>query len=246
LPKLGNSMAEFEDAFACDDASGRFAIADGASESMFAGEWAQALCEEFLIGPPVSPTRERGAVGITGGSIELGPWLGRAKRRWRKAIGPQPDDWHVQEKLRDGAFATFLGLQIESAGGEARWRAVAIGDSCLFLVRGNSLRKAFPIENAGAFTNRPDLIGSRQNNQVHASAIRGTLAAGDRILLATDALAQWFLTRYEAGQSPWSELGALTDESFAGWVENQRVERRLRNDDVTLLIVEVGGSGKDL
>jgi hypothetical protein len=228
LPKLGNSTAEFEDAFACDDVTGRFALADGASESMFAGEWAQALCDEFIAGTLLGD--------------DTGRWLRRAKRRWRKAVGVQPDEWHIQEKLREGAFATFLGIQIE-ASAECRWRAVAIGDSCLFLLRGDTLRKAFPIEHASDFNSRPDLIGTRQHAQVHASAIRGTLAAGDRLLLMTDALAQWFLTEHEAGASPAREMIALTEDGFAAWVDAKRKDRLLRNDDVTLLAIEIGDRG---
>jgi len=37
LPKRGHSAEEYEDAFAGDPKVGRFAVADGASESSFAG-----------------------------------------------------------------------------------------------------------------------------------------------------------------------------------------------------------------
>ena len=37
LPKQGNTDAEYEDAWAADAAAGRFAVADGASETSFAG-----------------------------------------------------------------------------------------------------------------------------------------------------------------------------------------------------------------
>src|SRR6266404_6244133 len=43
VPKRGNSTEEYEDAFAANPNAGRFAIADGASESSFASLWAKLL-----------------------------------------------------------------------------------------------------------------------------------------------------------------------------------------------------------
>src|SRR5438876_30634 len=76
-----------------------------------------------------------------------------------------------------------------------------------------------------------------------AGALRheGEFSPGDRAWLMTDALAQWFLAEAEKGGTPWDDLGALPaapdpDAAFAAWVEGLRAARRLRNDDVTLLI----------
>ena len=52
LPKRGHSADEFEDAFAFDPAAGRYAVADGASESSFAGLWARLLVEGFIRPKP--------------------------------------------------------------------------------------------------------------------------------------------------------------------------------------------------
>ena len=51
LPKRGNAAEEYEDAFAGDPASGRFAIADGASESCFAAAWAKIVVESYVKTP---------------------------------------------------------------------------------------------------------------------------------------------------------------------------------------------------
>ena len=55
----------------------------------------------------------------------------------------------------------------------------------------------------------------------------------------TDALACWFLARYEEGGQPWAVLeaggGLAGQEGFAGWVANERLQHRMRNDDVTML-----------
>ena len=62
----------------------------------------------------------------------------------------------------------------------------------------------------------------------------------DRILLMTDALAQWFLAETEMGRRPWAALGRLTTpEQFSAFVDCLRAGGAMRNDDVTLVSLEV-------
>src|SRR5262245_26964629 len=178
VPRAGNSGDEWEDAFECNNPAGRFAVADGASESIYAGEWARLLCEAFVADSSLGDG--------------IGPWLGVAQKKWRAHVRGKPAPWHVAEKLEDGAFATFLGLLIEPT--EGRWRAVATGDTCLFVVRGDKLRKTFPVQKAADFDTRPELIGSLYKGRLHMAASKGKLEAGDRLMVMTDALAEWFLT----------------------------------------------------
>jgi hypothetical protein len=61
-------------------------------------------------------------------------------------------------------------------------------------------------------------------------------------VLATDALAAWFLADWESGGSPWHQLqgfSARGQATFAQWVSGLRSERRLRNDDVTMVRIKV-------
>jgi hypothetical protein len=232
LPKEGNAAGEYEDAFAAEPGLGRFAIADGASESSFAGEWAKELTEGF-VADPVQP----------GGWVE---WLPQIRERWLGAVSRGELPWYAEQKLEDGAFATLLGLEIELTpkSGGYPWRAAAVGDACLFHLRGGGLLSSFPVEDSTAFGTRPALIGSRARNGAASPIgdqwLAGRAKPGDCFLLMTDALAQWFLSAVEAGVWPWEWLTELTEETFPEWVANQRSTRALRNDDVTLLVVEVG------
>jgi hypothetical protein len=225
VPKDGCAADECEDALVCNNSAGRFAVADGASESIYAGEWARYLCEAYVADPS--------ADGI-------GPWLGVAQKQWRAHVHGRPAPWHVAEKLDDGAFATFLGLCV----GPDHWQAVATGDTCLFLIRDDGLRKAFPVQSAAEIGTRPDLIGSRQKGRVRATAVKGTPAVGDWLLIMTDALAEWFLAAHEAGTRPWEELAARTADDFPAWVADRRAAGTLKNDDVTLVLIEVGPVGE--
>ena len=73
----------------------------------------------------------------------------------------------------------------------------------------------------------------------------GSLLPGDCLFLMTDALAQWFLYAHEQGRRPWEAVAPLLDPSrpedaFAAWVGGLRAGGGLRDDDVTLLGIEVG------
>jgi len=72
------------------------------------------------------------------------------------------------------------------------------------------------------------------------ATVEGELQGKDRLLLMTDALAQWFLVESEMGRRPWAALAKVTTpEQFAAFVEVLRAGGALRNDDVTLVNVEV-------
>ena len=110
-------------------------------------------------------------------------------------------------------------------------------------MRGNRVVRAFPIRSSEEFGNRPTLLGSRSVD-VPFRKIRGRWQPGDRFLLATDALGQWFLLRTEQGGTPFADLCGLLaegppDSALADWIESRRNELVLRNDDVTLMVVDV-------
>ena len=224
LPRRGHAADECDDACACAVERGRFAVADGAAESAQSGLWARLLVEAF-VGAEALPAWPG--------------WIAGVQARWAELAGPPPEapvPWYLEDRQRQGAFATFLGLAIDGPG----WLALAVGDSCLFHVRDGRLLAAFPLERAEQFDNAPWLVGSRTDPDKvpleRGAVLGGEAWPGDRLWLMTDALARWFLAEHEAGARPWGELEALADEkAFAARVEAWRDSRRLRNDDTTLV-----------
>ena len=78
------------------------------------------------------------------------------------------------------------------------------------------------------------------DTMVQGIRVEGDLATNDRLLLMTDALAHWFLVEAEMGRRPWAALARLTTpEQFAAFIDCLRAGGALRNDDVTLVNVEV-------
>ena len=230
-PKSGYTEEEYEDAWAVDLASGHFAIADGASESAFAAMWARMLAEGFVAAAQTA---------------DFSTWLEAARRRWSAEVMELDLPWYADMKRAEGAFATLLGLGVRppTPGRPGAWQAEAIGDSCLVRVRKGRRPRAFPLKRSADFGNDPRLIGSREGMPQTPKRASGLLLPDDRLFLMTDALAQWFLRAHEGGSKPWDAVAALLsaerpEEAFAAWVEELRSRDGLRNDDVTLLIVDI-------
>ncbi len=240
LPKAGNTVEEYEDA--CwplrsvnrELRAFRCAVADGATEASFSASWARLLIRAYCTGQ--------------WGGRRMFRTLGRLQTVWRQELDALQLSWYAEEKLRSGAFASLLGFTLIAPGEEyaGGWMAEAVGDSCLFQVRSDDVITAFPMSCAAAFNSRPHLIGStaasNEHLLEHERKTRGGWEPGDTFYLMTDALACWFLNRVEAGDRSWLELaiaGAGGQPSFAAWIGQLREERLIRNDDVTLLRVDV-------
>ena len=246
LPKAGNSPEEYEDASrvvypqrmgAAGRRTARAAVSDGASESAFAREWANVLADAFVSRPP-------DIGGLTRDS--MWDWLASAQEEWRAGIPWDRIPWHGEAKARAGAFATLLGLTVAARSGSSRrlsWQAVAVGDGCLFVVRDDSLWLSFPLEDADQFDNSPTLVCSNPDNagdlwkDVRRSD--GECVAGDSFILASDALACWFLERNAGGEMPWKTLLALDASGWTSLVDEERRTGSMRNDDMTLVIIRV-------
>lgn len=206
-PKRGHSPDEYEDAFALsgDTLPLRAAVADGATESAFSGGWARAVAQQYVHAGPDAPLRDA---------------IQQARRSWTP---PHDARWYVAAKAEQGAHAAVLGLQIDPNG----WRAEAVGDCCLFWVRGGQLLESFPMASASEFSHRPALISSLDESAQPKSA-SGTWKPDDTFLLATDAFAAWLLA-----QEVFPDLADLD-----GLFERARTAG-MRNDDVTALRVTI-------
>ena len=228
--KAGNGPAEYEDAFAANPARARFAV--GASEASFAANWARLLAQGFIDAPDPGTDLD---------------WLAPARLRWSAEVDGLPVPWYAEAKREMGAYATLLGVafSVPTPDRQRAWRAVAVGDSCLFHTREGRLLASFPLSRSDDFGNAPQLIGSRPspNGTGGSQDAGGSWCPGDRFLLMTDALAQWFLHEVEKGGQAPAEVAAVLAEpdpqaSFPAWVEARRASG-LRNDDITLLVIDL-------
>ena len=227
LPKAGNAEAECEDAFCL--AGSQLAIADGASEGSYSQVWAGILARAFC---------DDDAAGWQ--EAEFFSWIEACQREWstwERDLAQKDLPWFTRDKLRQGAFAAFIGLALSAS----EWHAFACGDCCLLIIRDDAVAGSFPIERSDDFGNLPSLIASTRPVLDHALQVRtGEALPGDRLYLVSDALACWFLTGLENGERPWDLLATIvSDADLASLVSSERQQGRLRNDDVTLVAIEI-------
>lgn len=236
LPKNGNTEAENDDSFSSAKDKSRFAVADGATEASFSREWARQLVRAF--------TAKKLSIPIV--LDELKP----LQSRWEKFVHRHPLPWYAEEKARSGAFAAFVGLEFleehSETGTQRIWRATAAGDSCLVQVRGDQIINAFPLTNSASFGNRPNLLSSvssaNGNSPELVTHCSGSWGCEDAFFLMTDALACWFFNELEQGKKPWNLLRDLETQDgvpFEKLVADLRSEQRMKNDDVTLVRIDI-------
>ncbi len=144
LPKDGNTKEEYEDAFYpeyCGKHQGellRFAAADGITEGILSGKWAKILVKKFYRKKFCSfdtPNQEAKDF-IESAYKAWNPWKKNYLNERERCN--KPIQWYEEPGLQAGAFSTLLGLVLEDSkeGQSRKWNAIAIGDTCLFHVRG--------------------------------------------------------------------------------------------------------------
>jgi hypothetical protein len=87
-------------------------------------------------------------------------------------------------------------------------------------------------------------LGS-EAEEAASKAVRrsGTLEPGDRVWLLSDAIASWYLTRRERAETEPIEslryaLISRDRSAAAAFIDFERAEKKLRNDDVAVLYLE--------
>jgi hypothetical protein len=211
----------------------RFALADGASNFSWSGEWAQVLTTAWVQCPPddLSPSG-------------LAAWLEPLQQTWHDKLEERllGKPFYVVEKARRGQRSSLLGLKFEEANSR-RWHADAVGDTCLFLRRDGRLETCFPLTDPKQFNDYPYLISSLpDDNQWPEDQLlqaSGYAEPEDVFLLATDALAKWILDPPDdTVEQRLDLLLSLSDqEAFERFVEEERAKKRMGDDDTTLMVV---------
>jgi hypothetical protein len=249
VPKMGNVSSENEDTFFTHkngpitklDSPFTCAISDGATAATFSKLWASILVKTFSRAIPDPNGFQTN--------------LDKCQLEWKKHFQQRELPWHTEEKMKMGSFATLLWLTIfphetsQKPGG--RFKALCVGDSCIFQVRNQKVIFCKPIGNSADFNNRPALIPSLSSlnhflkMDSSVQIFSNDWQRGDQLLLTTDALAAFLIKKMEEGSGMVSEFFDLLGRSgfegqvFSNWVDQQRAENTLRNDDTSLTSITI-------
>lgn len=276
MQKDGSSETENEDAVEFGDDGHIVAVSDGATEGTDSRRWARFLVEKFCT-LPVLPS----ATGEGTFSDSLRAWIDNAVSEWNDQARPEPSrislPWYVGRAAERGSFASLIGARIDKSSAESQQTeassplltvsAVAIGDSCAFVIRNGALVFSFPLTSVSDFQRRPQLlctVGAQNRPAVESAlTVNFTLQHGDSLVFMTDAMACWFLDNLgkeaelrtvrrqsgvesDAGSTAASgviayfvagDSAVATQSAFATLVTQELKCGTLRNDDCTVVVV---------
>ncbi|MGE3286155.1 MAG: hypothetical protein AB7J32_08640 [Pseudonocardia sp.] len=230
LPKAAAVKGENDDAYRIDAERGHLAVADGASSSFRAADWARLLCATFVEDGPLR-------------RAPSDSWITKATTAFRDGT-QQPSEWWSTEAAHRGAHAAFVGLGVIQRERDLIWRATAIGDCVLVHLRTAAdgrepVVTAFPIAHSAAFPVNPMLLSSVADGPPPVGYLEGTAALGDVWLLMSDELARWALRGHEAGDPPWSLLAAGGEPEIVAAVRSARAAGEMADDDLTVVRCEL-------
>lgn len=218
---VGKQVAEphlNEDATACANVKGVYAVSDGASESFASHRWARILVSRYVRRPVID-----------------GAWLAQAIAAYHAAFDRATMSWSAQAAFDRGSFATLLGLRFDPSGVSV----LGIGDSLAVLDDGTEIRATFPYSEPEQFRANPLLLSTIHDRN---AAILGTdfttrwhLDRMSKLFCMTDAIGAWLLFDRPERMA---RLRALqTRAEFVALVEEARADGTMRRDDTTLLVI---------
>ena len=243
--KQGETMDDCQDDYAHNGETGRYAIADGATLSFFPKEWANLLVNCFCYPRDNSLSLEDN--NWVDRNIWKG-WLEPIQQEWLESVSISVQDsksYMLVDRLSklEPALSTFIGIEFKRD--EGKWKAVIIGDSCLFH-RSEYGFESYLLKNLEDFPYRPNSFASFPKDSPIGDlpeVISGNASSGDVFILATDALSKWIIQHHEADNidSILNRLRQIENhEQFEQFVEQARNDEvRLVNDDVTLMFISV-------
>lgn len=234
VSKLGNALEDNQDAASHVELIPKaglpisVAVSDGATESYCSNIWSPLL---------VSTYAKTGSLEKLFGELDnlAQSWLGQLPEM------PKSLAWMNDAKVASGGHATLIGLNLLE---NSTWNAEAVGDSCLFHVRGDTMLCHFPLLEPSDFDTSPPLIASNMSKErkeallEEALCFEGEWENGDIFLLATDALSCWLLKQENIAEDL-QRLVQMSQEEFQEWAEQMVADQEIVNDDLTVLKIQI-------
>ncbi len=232
-----------QDKLLYDAAAGLFAVADGASTSSFPHLWADVLVKHFISVPLMGDD-----------PFEVDWWVRLAQKRYTDAMPKLELLSSIAREKEDtqGSESTLVTVRLSRVDEtSAQAELLVFGDSCVLIGRPDTRQVAltFPLEQAADFDRRPVCVPSHPgvfNRQFHRCKLLSSvpLAAGNVVLLATDAVARWIISKGGGQyQEIWDSFQAVAQRTpgadWRAFILDQRQNNTIADDDSTALILEL-------
>lgn len=204
-------------------------IADGTTQSYDSGYWANLLCEHFTNNPKFQTSTlvkefKEEAIKVKNRDVQFSPNPAKAALE--------------RDKLKKGSTSTFLGIQIENNN---TLRVVSLGDSNMFILNDNMIKKSYPFKNVkeldtnNDFLNNQNLLEDKIDPDLFKTATT-QIQNKDKIVLTTDALSR-FLFKYPDKINVILEIDSF--EKLHDFITEQWGESLLEEDDITAVVIEL-------
>lgn len=238
--KRGETKTAIHDRIALDIEKGRFALADGVSNSYLPFLWAEILVDSYIS---VSDTRDLAVDKLS----QL--FINKKEEYLARLDKNELVVQKAREKYFKVASSTFLGLEIEN--NVLRWKL--IGDSCLFILPQDGVCQCY-CSNTISVDNEGHIFVdfSENTDQICADGtIAGMWQTGSLelkngyVVMMSDAMSKWFLSELNNEGSPLEKLLALdSEESFEMLVEQEFRLNKLDSDDESVILIEINNNGQ--
>ena len=232
VQKACEQIADCQDRFSINAATGSVAVCDGMSQSLFPKYWAEIIAEQYTSDLEWIPSHHN----VTA----LAPrWRERVERRLENLKAKGIDPWRSESMLARGCSAgsTLVGVRTDGSF----WRCDVLGDSCLVVIKGDKIENIHSSMSTDHFDNYPDYFDSNPDRSGKGSVETcfGKWEGNMILILVSDPLAG-FLSSIRGTEKESTYIGELlnvesTDE-FSILVEYWR-EEGMHNDDTTMLVL---------
>ncbi len=236
--KRGQTNDSIQDSISYNIDVGRFALSDGVTDSVLPEIWADVLTSSFVNNEGLSsfPSEESLQIYQSRKDSYLST-LDKEARYIQKLI---------EKHFYTGA-ATFIGIELRDK--QLKWQV--IGDSCLFLLHtGKELQC---ICSNPVYTNAQgdlEVVFDNYPMQIHSDgSLHGEWTMGQctfssgYIVMMSDAMSAWFISQYNLGNNPISQLEKLNDNiDFEEFVEKEVSNDSLASDDESVILIKVDES----
>ncbi len=214
-----STIDEIQDRYAISKDMTTIAVADGTTQGYRSEILAQYLVDEFIKFPTFTKNGFQAFVNDI-------PDIDHLSKGSRMATN-QSIAWLTKRKKEEGSSAAFMGIQLDQK--KNKYKAIAYGDCKLFIIRGNKLVRSFPESSYASFINSKH----KQLEDSHIFSENGDLKKNDRLIIATDAFADFIISDVKSYINVITNLNSFDD--FINLVERSFQNKVLEMDDITLI-----------
>jgi len=238
-PKESELFYDCADRYAISEKQNKFAISDGVSKSFFPKIWADVLVNKW----------------VDSKEFDEAQFILDCQKDWLKQVTEivnKPDaKWFTKNAFnrKESGLATFVGLRFFKKKKDWYWKANALGDSFLFFVpyKFKDFSKECIVLSSKQepiiFDNFPDYLSSLGSNHRGKKQLKENRITDGTFYLMTDALAEWFLNEKDNAINKidvWQN-----QKDFERFVDEERHNEKLGNDDSAILTIKVKEDNKD-